>query len=170
MNHFGTVLFGIFSALAIASAALVVMSRKTTYGVLALAGGMIALAGLYVLLEAYFIAVIQVLIYAGAILVLFLFVIMLIGVEGKEPERVLAQPRFWIALPLTGLFLVQLFLAASNSQITRPALAPIAGTVEALGRALFSKFLLPFELVSAVLLVAILGVVNLIQTKRQSEP
>ncbi len=166
MNNFQIVLFYIFSGLAVASALLVVLSRKTVYGVLALAGGMICLSGLFVLLEAYFVAVIQVLIYAGAILVLFLFVMMLMGIEGKETRRVMSGGRFWVNLLLVFAFFVPFFLALFGHGFA-PVGENIAGTVENIGAVLFGQYLLPFELVSGVLLIGIIGVVSLGQKEKR---
>src|SRR3989338_2415638 len=86
MNYLEIILFYLFSLTAIASALMVVTNRRPTYGVLALAVTMLTLSALFVLLQAYFVAAIQILIYAGAILVLFLFVIMLLGVE-ETPDQ-----------------------------------------------------------------------------------
>ena len=87
MNHLEIVLFYVFSLTAIASSMIVVTNQKPAYGVLALALAMLALSALFILLKAYFVAVIQVLIYAGAILVLFLFVIMLLGINNLESSE-----------------------------------------------------------------------------------
>ena len=166
MNHFEIVLFYVFSTLAVASALLVVLSRKTVYGVLALAGGMICLSGLFVLLGAYFVAVIQVLIYAGAILVLFLFVMMLMGIEGKE-RPVMSGGRFWVNLLLILGFFAPLVLAMVSGGGFGVLQKETVGTVENIGTVLFSEYLLPFELVSGVLLIGIIGVVNLAQKEKR---
>ncbi len=166
MNNFQIVLFYVFAGFAVASALLVVLSRKTVYGVLALAGGMICLSGLFVLLEAYFVAVIQVLIYAGAILVLFLFVMMLMGIEGKETRPVVSGRRFWMNLVLAAAFFGPLTLATVAGPPFKVFEQNAAGTVEAIAGVLFSEYLLPFELVSGVLLIGIIGVVSLAQRER----
>jgi len=163
MNHFAMLLFYLLSALTIASAALVVLSRKATYGVLALAAGMLCLAGLYILLEAYFVAVIQVLIYAGAILVLFLFVVMLMGIAGVDLGLRQSPVRLGLCVALGIVFVVELWIAISAAHREGWPGGGMAGTVETIGRALFSEYLLPFELVSGVLLIGILGVVGLAQ-------
>ena len=84
MNNLETALFYLFSAAAVLTSLFVVTSKRPSYAVLALAAGTIAISGLFILLGAFFVAIIQVLIYAGAILVLFLFVIMLLGITAEE--------------------------------------------------------------------------------------
>lgn len=170
MNHLQILLFYIFALTAIASAIVVVKDRRPTYGVLALAIAMLALSGLFVLLQAYFVAVIQVLIYAGAILVLFLFVIMLLGVSetGKMEEASRKHKAASIAkirrvvkvLLLLALLaeLITVILAVQGSKLPQEN---FQGTVEAIGMALFTNYLFPFELVSGILLIGIFGVVNL---------
>ena len=170
MNHLEIVLFYIFSLAAIASSLVVVTNRRPTYGVLALVITMLALSGLFVLLRAYFVAAIQILIYAGAILVLFLFVIMLLGIGSSEevPETTqknrassLAKVRRNINIFLVFTFLAELVTVISAFGASNFLRENVAGTVEAIGLALFTNYLLPFELVSGILLIGIFGVVNL---------
>src|SRR3990167_3288249 len=147
MNHLEIVLFYVFSLTAIASSMIVVTNRKPAYGVLALALAMLALSALFVLLQAYFVAVIQVLIYAGAILVLFLFVIMLLGIgenieadgtakKKKVPTRTRVRQLASFILPL--VFLAELFIVISALKNPAGAGQSISGTVEAIGTALFT--------------------------------
>src|SRR3989338_7198748 len=91
MNHLETILFFAFSSVSVVTSLFVVTTKRPAYAVLALAVGIIALSGLFTLLGAYFVAIIQVLIYAGAILVLFLFVIMLLGIESEETAKRLSK-------------------------------------------------------------------------------
>lgn len=177
MNYLETVLFYIAALSAIGSATVVVTNRRPTYGVLALAVAMLALSTLFVLLQAYFVAVIQILIYAGAILVLFLFVIMLLGIEGEisaENARGKSGPswekiRWWVNFILPISFFIELSIvifAIRDIDMPSPQ-KDFAGTIEAIGQALFTDYLLTFELVSGVLLVGIFGIVNLAQKKLQ---
>ncbi|MBI3999770.1 MAG: NADH-quinone oxidoreductase subunit J [Candidatus Omnitrophica bacterium] len=172
MNHLEIVLFYVFSLTAIASSMIVVTNRKPAYGVLALALAMLALSALFILLKAYFVAVIQVLIYAGAILVLFLFVIMLLGINNLESSEdswrkaELASRikiRRAINLVLVISLLAELLIVISALRDVGFSRQNLAGTVEAIGEALFTQYLLPFELVSGILLIGIFGVVNLAQ-------
>jgi len=172
--------FYVLSALTVATAILMVLQKNPVASALWLVLCFVGLAGLFVNMEAYFIAVIQVLVYAGAIMVLFLFVIMLLDLRDEGDEITL--PR----LPVVGLAAAALFLVAmvmvvtaakpffgksmvdliakSSLQAADPALEG-SGSVGALGFPLFRDWLLPFEVTSVLLLAAIVGAVAL--TKRK---
>jgi NADH-quinone oxidoreductase subunit J len=165
MNDLETYLFYISALAAILSALAVVANRKPTYAVLSLTVTMIALSGLFILLKAYFIAVIQILIYAGAILVLFLFVIMLLGIKGSERTKKPQKIQKAVQSVITLAFLGELLIVGFAFQSAKMSGTSLVGTVEAVGEALFGPYLLPFELVSGVLLIGIFGVVNLAQTE-----
>ncbi len=156
-------LFYIFAALTLVCGFLVVanpFSRNPVTSAMFLVLTMVGLAGLFVLLEAFFLGAVQILIYAGAVMVLFLFVIMLLDLRAEERRR-------YQTLGLVGGGLVAAALAVILRQAIHtaapPAAAPAAveGTTEALGRLLFTRYLLPFEVVSVLLLVAMVGVVLL---------
>jgi len=160
-------LFYILALTAAASAIVVVTNRKPAYSVLALALMMVSLSGFFILLKAYFVAMIQILIYAGAILVLFLFVIMLLGIgssdaSGQRKVSVFIKMRRAVNIALLIAFASQLVLMISAAQHAFPQ-KNFSGTVETIGTALFNQYLLPFELVSGILLIGIFGVVNLTQ-------
>ena len=157
------VCFYVFSALMLLAALLVVFSRQPVYSVLSLLVVMFCLAALFVMLGAYFVAGLQVLLYAGAVLVLFLFVLMLLNLE----QDVLARAKRF-TLGGAGALAALLLLAAllrivQSSGPAAPAarLVPPAGTVESVGRLLFTAYLLPFELTSFLILAAIIGAVTL---------
>jgi len=154
--------FYLFSAAAISSSLYVVFAKHTGQGVLALVITMFALSGLFVLLEAYFIAVIQILIYAGAILVLFLFMLMLMGINtAQDGRKSLSSFKRSAAYAVIGAFIFEIWIiiqASANTKLKSPS---ILGTVEDIGRTLFSQYLLQFELVSLVLLVSVFGVISL---------
>ncbi len=157
------VFFYVFTALMLAAAGAVVLSRRPIYSVLSLLVVMFCLAGLFVMLGAYFLAALQVLLYAGAVLVLFLFVIMLLNLEPEALARLRA-----FTLRTTGTLTALILLALLVRVVTAPgggpalAAAPAAnGTVEEIGRALFTTYLLPFELTSFLILGAIIGAVTL---------
>lgn len=159
------VLFYLASTLAVASSLLVVTVPRPMHSILSLVGTMFCLAVLFVLLHAYFIAVIHLLVYGGAILVLFLFVVMLLGLAGRE-EGTRGRTLFRIfGGVIVAAFLAQLayavkWLGASGTALTQPGQGT-EGTIEAVGRLLFTRYLLPFELTSILLLVGILGAVVL---------
>lgn len=163
------VIFWIFSAIAVASALLCVTRRNPVASALWLVLTMFALAGIFVLLEAHFIAAMQVLVYAGAIMVLFLFVIMLLNLGGETPSP--TQP--WIrptAWAVAGLTIAA--VAVTLTQNPGPALdaAAIAAVfqgsgVEQVADQLFGPFLLSFHLVGVLLLTGIIAAVGLVQQR-----
>lgn len=162
-------LFALFASLATLGAIGVVTLRNPVYAALALATVFVSLAALYVMLSAPFIAVAQVMIYAGAILILFLFVIMMLSPDterGVGPLRFqrLGAWLFGIVLAAElGAVVGTAVLSSTPGTFTPDQIAKV-GDTQAVGALLFSDFLLPFEITSLLLLVAIVGVVVL--TKR----
>ncbi len=162
--------FFLFAGLAVLAAAGVVVLRNPVHSALSLAVVFVSLAALYVLLNAPFIAAAQVIIYAGAILILFLFVIMLLSPEMERGIGPLRSQR-WLA-PALGLALA-VELAFVGGAAALPAIrGPYSpervaqiGNTEAVGALLFTDFLLPFEITSMLLLVAIVGVIVLARKK-----
>src|SRR6266404_5259653 len=123
-----------------------------------------SLAGLFVLLHAFFLAAVQVLVYAGAVIVLFLFVIMLLDLKIEERRKVtnLGGKILLVGGPLCVLTVVLLFLASlANSPLRAEAAPTLEGATIPLGKLLFTEYSLPFEIVSVLLLVAMVGVVLL---------
>jgi len=118
------------------------------------------LAGLFVLLHAFFLGAVQILIYAGAVMVLFLFVIMLLDLRAEERRRF--KPLGLLGGGAVAVALAVLLRAAIQEGVpSEPAAAGLEGATEPLGRLLFTRYLLPFEVVSVLLLVAMVGVVLL---------
>ncbi len=155
-----TVLFWIFAVLAVLGGAGVVLSRSPLNGAMSLVGAFFALAGLYLLLSAQLLAALQVLVYAGAIMVLFLFVIMLLNVGADEVRQERIGPIRGGVATLTSLAALAL-VGREFLRIRFPFARPPSdfGTVAAVGRVLFSDFTLPFEATSLLLLAGILGAV-----------
>ncbi len=155
------VLFAGLALVAGVSGLLVVVQRHAIYSALFLIITMGSLSGLYILLDAHFVWAVQVLVYAGAIMVLFLFVIMLLNLPREDvPWAARDLRRIVLALILGGVLLVQLVLVVSlrfGSGAKASALAPGFGTTELVGQLLFTRFLFPFEITSIILLVAIVG-------------
>jgi NADH-quinone oxidoreductase subunit J len=167
-------LFYAFAAVAVIASALVIGQRSPIYSVMLLIASFLALAGLYVLLEAPFLAVIQIVIYAGAILVLFLFVVMLLNAP-KDGSPYLEQtpsgPRR-AGVVLAVALVAELSWALWRASLARgPAEQAVPQDVAALtsvreiGRVLFSNYVLAFEVTSLLILVAMVGAVVL--AKRQ---
>jgi len=165
--------FLLLSAVAVIAALGVIFNRNVIYSALALLVNFAVLAVLYVLLNAQFIAAIQVIVYAGAIVVLFLFVVMLLGAGG---ELRIGSWLNWrtVFVVTAGLALLTLigtavFDGAIGGAVgsDTPARIAAVGQTQAIGTALFTEFLLPFELTSVLLLVGLLGAVVLGQHWRQ---
>ena len=160
------VVFYIFAAVAILSATLCILQKSPMASALWLISTMFSLAAIYVLLNAQFIAAIQVLVYAGAIMVLFIFVIMLLNVGGEQrvPDKV--QVVKYFGLPLAGLLIVEtgfiVSRAFSNEGIPVESVSiNLSGNTQLIGRALYTQYALPFEVTSILLLVAIVGAIVL---------
>jgi NADH-quinone oxidoreductase subunit J len=154
-------LFLLLSAAAVIAALGVIFSRNAVHSALALLANFIVLAVLYLLLDAQFIAAIQVMVYAGAIVVLFLFVVMLLGAGG---EMKIASWLNWrtgfVVATLIGTALFDGEIGGAVGSATPEQIAAV-GQTQAIGAALFTDFLLPFELTSVLLLVGLLGAVVL---------
>lgn len=154
------VLFYFFALLTVAGGLMVVLSRNPVTSAMFLVATIGALAGLFVLLHAFFLAAVQVLVYAGAVMVLFLFVIMLLNLKAEERRRL---NKFGIAAGVIGV--ASLGYVLVSTIVTAPLGSPAGGTLEGatapLGKTLFTQYLLPFEIVSVLLLVAMIGVILL---------
>ena len=149
----------------------VVINKSPVGSAMSLIGMMLGLAGIFVLLQAHFIAILQIIIYAGAIMVLFMFVIMLLNLKGKgEDENWLSRDKNLLLTVLTGFLvagvLYKIIKITSSSEFNSPALLPETfGTVRQVGTILFTEFVLPFEVASILLLVAMIGAVVLAKSK-----
>jgi NADH-quinone oxidoreductase subunit J len=157
------VLFGITAVCALAGGGAVILSRRPVHSALGLLVVLLSLAVDYLLLDAQFIAAAQVIIYAGAIVVLFVFIIMLLAAQSGEHAGMgaFAGPA---GVPLV-VSLCVLLGAGLLALVTRPAppapMPPAFGTIQDVGRALFGRYLLPFEAASLILLAGMIGAVVL---------
>jgi NADH-quinone oxidoreductase subunit J len=161
------VLFFLTAAIALFGSIAMLMSRKAVHSVLYLLLNFGAIAVLYLLLYAPFIFAIQLAVYAGAIMVLFLFVVMLLGSERSEEtvERMVWQR--WLALALALVLLVEAVVVSTMTTTTRqPPDAEVFATTTNIGQLLFTTYLLPVQVTGIILLVAIVGVVVLSQRSR----
>lgn len=153
-------LFGILSFLAIMFALMVVFTRNPVNSVLYLVLTFFCIAGHYLLLNAQFLAIVHIVVYAGAIMVLFLFIIMLMNLDADtEPQKHIGT-RF-IAGIVGGVLLfvmVGALRGAEQIQLTQTGSSQI-GMVKNLGKVLFSEFLFPFEIASILLLAALVGAI-----------
>ena len=157
--------FLLFSAVSLASALLVVVARNPVHSALALVTCLVQIAALYVLLGAPFLAVIQIFVYVGAVMVLFLFVIMMLDVRKESQSRYLKNailPGVVVLVILSGELIILLFQSARLHAVMGPGQVITAQpTVKDLSLLLFQDFLLPFEVASVILLVALIGAVVL---------
>ena len=154
------ILYAILFTTALLSAFLVVITRNTVYCALALIVTMISLAGIFLLMHAPFVALIQVFVYAGAIMVLFLYVIMLINPRQEYPTEMLVRWRRVIVSLLGAIFilLTSAWLGNTFSRIEIDYTLQAADIKDMVGKMLL-YYLLPFELTSVLLLIAIIGAV-----------
>jgi NADH-quinone oxidoreductase subunit J len=142
-----------------------VWSRNPITSALFLVLNFFALGGLYLLLQAQFIAVVQVIVYAGAIMVLFLFTIMLLNLDKSNPVGERFDIKKGIAILLGGVLLVELlYIIGLNIDLPKKATGLTAleiGEAKTIGNALLTEFLFPFEIISVLLLLAIIGAIVL---------
>ncbi len=161
-------LFIIFGAICVAGAVNLLAQKHPINSALSLVVVMGALAGVYLLLGAEFLAAIQVIVYAGAIMVLFVFVIMLLN-AGEEEHTRGSKIALLFGVPgmVVGSVLVAWMLIRSNPSADRVIIGSLHGTPSEIGHQLFGQFLLPFEITSVLILIAIMGAVVL--ARRESE-
>jgi NADH-quinone oxidoreductase subunit J len=161
------VAFYVLSALILGFAVLVISTRSTVHAVLFLVLNFLAVAALYVLLTAQFLAVIQILVYAGGIVVLYLFVVMLVNLKRPPEDHASPQRRGWLGFGLSGLVLVELAAILMYGAVAAAPASPMENSdlainnVERLGMLLYTDYLIPFEVASMLLLVAMVGAIIL---------
>ncbi|MEW6128365.1 MAG: NADH-quinone oxidoreductase subunit J [Acidobacteriota bacterium] len=155
------VLFIIFAIIAVASALNILLQRNPLYSAVSLIGTLAAISALFITLNAQFIAAIQIVVYAGAIMVLFVFVIMLLNEPKDQPHIDKQRGLRLLAIPVAGLLLAEGFFIVSrvpNLKIPRVDPSDTAfGTTWKVGVGLFTDYLLPFEVTSVLLLMAVVG-------------
>jgi NADH-quinone oxidoreductase subunit J len=163
------ILFYFFSALAIASAILMVTRRNIVHGAVFLISTLLATAGIFLQLQAEFLFVVQIILYVGGIMVLFVFVIMLVNLDVSLRQVQFNRQKYVaavLALVLAGQVFFSLWAArvglnlANRSADTMPA-----RNTEAIGDAIFQRYMLPFEIASILLLVAMIGAVVMAKRK-----
>ena len=156
------VLFFVLATLAILGALSLILQRHPIHSALSLIVVMVALAGLYLLMGAEFIAAFQVFVYAGAIMVLFVFVIMLLN-AGEEERTNFSKLATFAGIPMA--LAVSGFIAAAawRSSLSLPDVPGSVSSTKSLSLLIFSQFVYPFELTSFLILIAILGAIVLAQ-------
>lgn len=156
-------LFIIFAVTAVASALNILLQRSPLYSALSLIGTLVSLSALYMMLQAQFIAIIQIVVYAGAIMVLFIFVIMLLNVPKDQPQIEKQKGLRYLAIPFAGLLIAEMFYVLRlvperfMPQIAAESPSKAIGTTWSIGTNLFTDYLLPFEVTSVLILMAVVG-------------
>jgi NADH-quinone oxidoreductase subunit J len=159
-----TVFFYFFALLVLGGAVLTITRKSAIHSAICLIISLIGVAGLYLLQKAEFLFAVQIILYIGGIMVLFLFVIMLVNLDEQAKERQF-NGQWWIALACVAVVGAQvayfLHKGAAAFELAKPAVENAAniakGNTEAIADALFSEYLLPFEIASLLLLVAVVG-------------
>ena len=167
--------FYAFAAFAVFSAIVTITRRNIVVAAVWLVMSFSAVAGCYVLLDATFLAAIQVLVYAGAMMVLFVFVIMVLDVDevGREQHRKpsrIGRIGYYGLFGFLALFMLWVFLGTMSRQYVAPAAEiadPDFGTADGIGRLLFTEYLFAFEAVSLLLLAAVIGAVVVARSRRE---
>ena len=156
-------LFLAFAALLITCSLMVILHRNPVTSALFLVVAFCALSGLYVLLHAEFVAMVQVIVYAGAIMVLFLFVIMYLNLKHDVESGLPNQLRKGVGWIVGGFLLLESFMLLAPRWAAGPVIpatpGPVVGNTMEIGRALYTRYLFPFEITSILLLVAMVGAV-----------
>jgi len=156
------VIFLVLAAIAITGAVNVILQRHPIHSAISLISVMIALAGLFLLLESEFIAVVQIIVYAGAIMVLFVFVIMLLNAGAEERTNMSRMARY-AGVPLAIFLLIELAYQIGAAALSMTPQPLAEGVTRRLSMLLFQDFVFPFELTSILILIAILGALVLAQ-------
>lgn len=162
--------FVILAILLIAGSIGVISLKQPVHAALSLVATLLTLAVTYISLEAHFLAGIQVIVYAGAIMVLFLFVIMLLNVqEQKENKFAWMKPAAYIVGALTAIGLIANILQSPTAVLNEELINQIiaGGTADGVADALFNQFVLAFQLVGVLLLTGIVGATSLVQRKAE---
>lgn len=161
------ILFYVFGAIALAGAGTVIMARNPVYSALGMMSTLFSFAVFYIVHLAHFVAAVQVIVYAGAVMTLFLFVIMLIGVDRAEDRTENLPRQRQVVFGLLAVVLAVgavVFRSGTWSWVTYPAAGltpPVNGTIQTIAVDLFSEWALPFEAISLLLIIASIGAVVL---------
>jgi len=166
-----TIITQILGALAVASAMMVVLSKHPVRSVLYLVVTFFFISGLYIMMNAQFLAIVNIIVYAGAIMVLFLFVLMLFNLN-KDAEPKTPMIIWIISTVAGGLFFLVLIAALKDIVLVsqKDDFAPVStiGLVENLGNTLFTKFVVPFEVSSILFISAMVGAILLAKRDKQT--
>ncbi|MFN2443176.1 MAG: NADH-quinone oxidoreductase subunit J [Thermoanaerobaculia bacterium] len=163
-------IFFLFAAVAVIGALAVVLHRNPVVGAISLVVSFFALAVMYVLLDAPFMAALQVIVYAGAIMVLFLFVIMLLNLQHEEEQTTRPIQRFLGIVAPVALGFTLIYFILKSVFIEADVAVLYLSDVRSIGFRLFESYIFPFEMVSILLLAAIVGALVITQRDRTNPP
>lgn len=150
--------FYMFGGIALACALGVILFKNPVSSAFSLIGCFFGMAALYGMMQAHFMAVIQILVYTGAVMVLFVFVIMLLNLGEHELKEKMPSQIFWVLSALSSVgILAALSFAFKNHEKFMPAVSLDYGTIETAGKLMFQEYWFPFEILSVLLLVALIG-------------
>ena len=170
----GNVFFALCSVAALVGALCTVLAKNPIRGAMGLLLTIVGIAGLFLKLNAQFLAAIQLIVYAGAVVVLFVFVIMLLGPdaghakETREPSAKLARAFAGVLMALLSIVTLVLVLRSADKPQRFGFVGPTHGSVEAVGQQLFTKAIVPFELATALLIVAVVGAIAVARSRHQT--
>jgi NADH-quinone oxidoreductase subunit J len=167
------ILFIVFAVLTVAGAIGTITRRNVIHALLLLVFTFVNVAAIFFLTQAYFLAVVQILVYAGAIMVLFVFVVMFLNLRTFERERQTHRGQRWVAIVLSVLVLAEfviilagMTLVSARGGFTPEAISAAGGSTRVFSNALFNNMLLPFEVASLILLVAMVGAIILVKKEK----
>ncbi|MFC4687351.1 MAG: NADH dehydrogenase [Chryseobacterium sp. 36-9] len=154
-------LFFLVAFLAIASAVYFVFARNPLYAILSLIVTMFSIAGMYILLNAQFLGIVQIIVYAGAIMVLFLYILMMLNLNKEDESKKANLPKFIGIFSVCILFVGMLgaYKGLTGKTTAAESIDNSVGLTKNLGRLLFNEYVLPFELASILILAGIVGAV-----------
>jgi len=165
------IFFVVFAILSIAGAMTMITVKEPMYATLGLLVSILSIGGLFALLNASFLFMVQIIVYAGAVLTLFLFLLMFLNIKKEDLPH---EPKKYHLIILSAVLMIPInlliFKALSDlPNIHMKLVESDFGTIKALGMQLYTKWLLPFELISILLLVALIGVIVLVKQKSKKE-
>lgn len=170
------ILFLIFAFLSVVGGVGTITRKNVVHALILLVFTFVNIAAIFFLTQAYFLAVVQILVYAGAIMVLFVFVIMFLNLRTFREEEQTHRRQRWVAIVLSVLVLAEFVIilagitfTSARGGFTPEAISGAGGNTKVFGEALFNQMLLPFEVASVILLVAIVGAIILVKKEKSAE-
>jgi NADH-quinone oxidoreductase subunit J len=169
------ILFLVFAVLVVAGGLGTITRKNVVHALILLVFTFINVAAIFFLTQAYFLAVVQILVYAGAIMVLFVFVVMFLNLRTFQEQEQTHRGQRWVALALSVLVLAEFVIilagitfTSAKGGFTPEAVAAAGGSTRVFGEALFNQMLLPFEVASIILLVAMVGAIILVKKEKSA--